>query len=228
MGNLTGRVAVVTGAASGIGKAAASLLARQGVHVAILDRNEEQARVTAEELTRAGHEAREWVADVADAEKMGAAMQQIWDHWGRLDIVFANAGMNGVFASLDELTLEDWNATLSTNLTGTFVTIKSAFPYLKKQGAGSIIVTSSINGTRSFGLLGATAYSVSKAGQIALMKMLALELAPANIRVNAICPGYVVDTNMKNRLRGIEKFKFRGGSPEDSFPLGGIPARAEQ
>lgn len=228
MGDLTGRVAVVTGAASGIGHATAFLLAQHGVRVAVLDRNDERARKAAEEITQAGHEAKEWVVDVADEEKMGEAMQQIWDCWGRMDIVFANAGINGVFATLEDLTLEDWSETLTTNLTGTFVTIKAAFPYLKEQGAGSIIVTSSTNGTRCFGLMGATAYSVSKAGQVALVKMLALELAPANIRVNVICPGSVGDTNIKNKLRGLEKIKFRGGPLEDHFPLSGNPARAAQ
>ena len=147
----------------------------------------------------------------------------------KLDIVFANAGINGVWAPLEELTLEEWTRTMTINLTGTFVTIKAALPYLKKEGAGSIIVTSSVNGTRIFSNSGASAYSTSKAGQVALVKMLAVELAPANIRVNVICPG-ATESNIdaSTQKRDVEQIKIPVEYPKGAIPLRGKPARAEQ
>ncbi len=98
---------------------------------------------------------------------MQNAVQQIIDEWGRLDIVVANAGINGVWTSLEELTAEEWDTTLAVNLKGTFLTVKYAVPYLKKQG-GAVVVVSSVNGTRMFSNTGATAYACSKAGQARL------------------------------------------------------------
>ncbi len=121
---------------------------------------------------------------------MQAAVQQTVDAWGRIDIVVANAGVNGVWAALEEITPEEWDHTLDINLKGTFLTVKYALPWLKKQG-GSVIVVSSVNGTRMFSNSGATAYSCSKAAQVAFTKMMALELAPHKVRVNCICPGWI-------------------------------------
>jgi len=104
--------------------------------------------------------------------------------------VFANAGINGVWAPLEELSPEAWDKTLNINLRCTFLTIKYAVPFLKKQG-GSIIVTLSVNGTRMFSNTGASAYATSKAGQVALTKMIALELAQDKVRANVICPGAI-------------------------------------
>src|SRR5438270_7890869 len=146
---LTGKVALVTGAGSGIGKAAAVLLAQQGARVAALSHTPDEIEQTAKEIGRGGGEAIAVVADIAQEDQMQRAVQQIIDRWGRLDIVFANAGINGIWAPIDELSLADWSRTITTNLTGTFLTIKYTVPYLKKQG-GSIVVTSSVNGTRVF------------------------------------------------------------------------------
>lgn len=229
MGDLTGKVAVVTGGGSGIGKAAAVLLAQQGVRVAILDRDNEQAEQVATEITQAGYEAIAQVVDVANEEQMRQVMQHINERWERLDIVFSNAGINGVWAPLEELTLEEWTRTLNINLTGTFITIKSALPFLKQQGAGSIIVTSSVNGTRIFSNTGASAYSTSKAGQVALVKMLAVELAADNIRVNVICPG-TTETNIdaSTQQRDVEHVKVPVEYPEGPIPLSKKPAHPEQ
>ncbi len=229
MASLTGKVAVITGAGSGIGKAAALLLAQNGARIAVIDHTAEAAQQTVKEITQAGHEASAEVADVSSEEQMQQAIQRAAQRWGRIDIVFANAGINGVWAPLDELTLDEWNRTITTNLTGSFVTIKTAFPYLKKQGGGSVIVTSSVNGTRIFSNTGATAYSSSKAGQVALVKMLAVELASSNIRVNVICPG-ATETNIDQNTeqRDVEKVKFPVEYPKGPIPLTGKSADAEQ
>ena len=109
-------------------------------------------------------------------------------------MVFANAGINGAMAPIETMEIEDWNQTHDINLRGTFATVKYAIPYLKDQG-GSILITSSINGNRVFSGIGFSAYSTTKAGQVAFMKMAALELARYKIRVNAICPG-AIETNI--------------------------------
>ena len=106
-----------------------------------------------------------------------------------LDIVFANAGINGVWAPIDELQPEEWDRTINTNLRGTYLTLHYAVPHLKRAGGGSIVITASINGTRTFTSAGATAYSSTKAAQVAMAQMLALELGQHRIRVNVICPG---------------------------------------
>jgi NAD(P)-dependent dehydrogenase (short-subunit alcohol dehydrogenase family) len=224
---LEGRVALVTGAGSGIGEAAARLLAREGARVAALGRGAEEIRRVVEEL---GEErAMAVVADVSRADQMERAVAQVIDRWGRLDVVFANAGINGVWAPIEQLTPEEWDTTIAVNLTGTFLTIKYAVPHLKKRG-GSIIITSSVNGTRTFSNTGATAYSTSKAGQVAMAKMLALELAPADVRVNVICPG-AIDTNIDENTekRNLEDIQVPAEFPEGTVPLtGGRPGTSEQ
>ena len=172
-----GQVALVTGAGSGIGQAAARLLAREGARVAALDQSAEGLRETLDSIKRDGGEALPLVADVSDPAAMQRAVQATVDRWDRLDIVFANAGINGVWAPLEDLEPEEWDRTLGINLKGTFLTVKYAVPHLKKQG-GSVIITASVNGTRIFSNTGATAYSCSKAAQVAFTKMTALELAP--------------------------------------------------
>lgn len=225
---LKGKVALVTGAGSGIGKAAALLLAREGAKVAALDLKEEDAQQTADEITRAGGTARAVAADVSQPEQVQQAVQGTVAAWDRLDIVFANAGINGVWAPLEELTPEDWDKTLGINLKGTFLTVKYAVPYLKKRG-GSVIVTASVNGTRIFSNTGATAYSCSKAGQVAFTKMTALELAPQKVRVNVICPG-AIETNIEQNTeqRDLEKVRIPVEYPEGSQPLEDKPGTAEQ
>lgn len=225
---LKGKVALVTGGGSGIGEAAAKLLAQEGVCVAVLDHTAENAEKTARAIEQAGGQALAVVADIAQAEQVEKAVRQVVEKWGDLQIVFANAGINGVWAPIEELRPEEWEKTIATNLTGTFLTIKYAVPFLKKQG-GSVIVTSSVNGTRMFSNTGATAYSSTKAAQVALTKMLALELAPAKVRVNVICPG-AIETNIDQNTeqRDVEKVKMPVEFPEGSQPLEGEPGKSEQ
>ncbi|MGZ3682128.1 MAG: SDR family oxidoreductase [Ktedonobacterales bacterium] len=225
---LAGKVALVTGGGEGIGKATAQLFAREGARVAVLGHSADNVQEAAGEIQRAGGGAMALVADVAQADQMQAAIKQIADRWGRLDIVFANAGINGVWAPLEELTPDDWQRTIQTNLTGTFLTVKYAVPYLKKQG-GSVIITSSINGTRVFSNTGATAYATSKAGQVAFAKMVALELAKWRVRVNAICPG-AISTNIdeNTQRRDLNAVRTPAEHPEGTIPLtGGQPGTPE-
>lgn len=218
MGLLDGKVAFVTGAASGIGKAAAIRFAREGAKVALADTDEADARNVQAQIEKAGGEALAVGCDVSQPDQVERAIGRAVGRFGRLDIAFANAGINGVWTPIDELKPEEWDKTLSVNLKGTFLTVKYAIPHLKKAGGGSILITSSVNGTRTFSNPGASAYSTSKAGQVAFMKMAALELGRQNIRVNAVCPG-AIHTNIEESTTkrdtdkiGI-KFELPLGSP---------------
>src|SRR4028119_566257 len=215
---LAQRVALVTGAGSGIGKAAALLLAKEGAKIGALGRTQDELKDTVTQIQNAGGEAIPLAADISQPNEMQQAVQQLVDQWGRLDIVFANAEINGVWAPLEELEPEEWDKTINVNLKGTFLTVKYAVPHLKKQG-GSVIITSSVNGTRIFSNTGATAYSCSKAAQVAFTKMIALELAKHRIRANVICPGAIeTDISESTEQRDIEREK----EPVE-FPSGRIP-----
>jgi NAD(P)-dependent dehydrogenase (short-subunit alcohol dehydrogenase family) len=227
--SLKDRVALVTGAGSGIGEASALLLAEQGARIAALGHSEDNTRETVEKIRQQGGEAIPLVADVSSPADMETACRQIGEKWGRLDIVLANAGINGVWAPLEELTPEEWDKTLQTNLKGTFLTVKYALPLLKKKG-GSVIVTSSVNGTRMFSNTGATAYACSKAGQVAFTKMVALELGQWRIRVNVICPGAITtDIGENTEQRDLEQVRRPVKFPEGKIPLtDGEPGSSEQ
>ena len=227
MAQLNRKVALVTGAGSGIGKATAVLLAQNGARVVALAHTASEVEQTVKEITQAGNEAFASTADISKEDEIKSAVQQTIERWGRLDIVFANAGINGVWAPIEELALDEWNRTINTNLTGTFLTIKYAVPHLKKQG-GSIVVTASVNGTRIFSNSGATAYSATKAAQVAMTKMLAVELAQSNIRVNVVCPGATeTEISENTQARNVESIKFPTEFPKGSIPLGGKPATSE-
>jgi NAD(P)-dependent dehydrogenase (short-subunit alcohol dehydrogenase family) len=213
---LQGKVAFVTGAGSGIGKGAALIFAQEGAKVAVLSRTEKQINQVVDEIKAQGGEAMAIVADVSQPDQMEAAVKRIVDTWGRLDIVVANAGINGVWTALEDLTPEDWDTTLGINLKGTFLTVKYAVPHLKQQG-GSVIVVSSVNGTRMFSNTGATAYSCSKAAQVAFTKMVALELAHHKVRVNCICPGWIATEIGDNTdRRQVDRWPVQ-------FPKGAVP-----
>ncbi len=227
--SLIDRVALVTGGGSGIGKSAAKLLAHAGAKIAVLGRTPDELNETVAEIVRTGGEAISLVADISRADDMELAIRQIEATWGRLDIVFANAGINGVWAPLEELSPEEWDRTIGINLRGTYLTVRAALPLLKKRG-GSVIITSSVNGTRMFSNTGASAYAVSKAGQVAFSRMIALELAPQKIRVNTICPGAIETAIGDNtQQRDLEKVKTAVKFPSGKVPLtGGEPGTAGQ
>ena len=223
------KVALITGAGSGIGKAAAVLLAKEGAKIAALGRTEDELNEVVAQIQQAGGEAMPVLADISETEEMQQAVQQVINQWGRLDIVFANAGINGVWAPIEELEPEEWDKTIKVNLKGTFLTVKYAVPHLKKQG-GSVIITSSVNGTRMFSNSGATAYSCTKAAQVAFTKMVALELAKHRIRVNVICPG-AIETNIdqSTERRDLEQAREPVEYPAGKIPLtDGKPGSSEQ
>jgi NAD(P)-dependent dehydrogenase (short-subunit alcohol dehydrogenase family) len=226
---LKGKVALITGAGSGIGKATAVAFALEGARVGLLGRTEDDLVQTAGEMNIGDEVGLPLVADISDPGEMRSAVEKLVKKWGRLDIVFANAGINGVWAPLDELSPEEWDQTLDINLKGTFLTVKYALPHLKKEG-GSVIVTSSVNGTRMFSNTGATAYACSKAAQVAFTKMTALELAQFRIRVNVICPGAItteIDENTEQR--DLEEVREPVEFPEGRIPLtDGRPGTSHQ
>lgn len=219
--NLEGKVALVTGASSGIGEASAEIFVEQGAKVAVLGRSADEVEQVVERLNRQrADSAIATLADVSKANEMQAAVQQLIDRWGRLDIVLANAGINGLWAPIEELGVEDWDETLNVNLRGTFLTFKYTVPHLKQAGGGSIIVTASVNGSRMFSNTGASAYATSKAGQVAFTKMMALELAPSRVRVNVICPG-AIETEIEDNTEreDLDRVRFPVEFPKGKVPL---------
>lgn len=226
---LEGKTAVITGAGSGIGRATALKLAQQGARICLLDLKDERTMETEQMIEASGGEVITADVDVSDAKRVEEGVQAALSKWGRLDIVFANAGINGKVAPIEELTPEEWDQTLSTNLKGTFLTVKYAIPSLKQAG-GSIIITSSINGNRKYSGFGMSAYSSSKAGQVAFAKMAALELARYKIRVNVICPG-AIETNIGEntfKSQSVKEIQIPVNYPEGSQPLEHAPGKPEQ
>lgn len=230
MKRLENKIAVVTGAGSGIGKATAMKFAESGAKVGLIDIKEENAKKIKEEIESLGGEAIVLEADTANPEQMKKSVAAIGDKWGKIDIVFANAGINGTLSSIEAFDPDDWDETITTNLKGTFLTVKYSIPHMKEQG-GSIIITSSVNGNRTFSNIGFSAYSSSKAGQMAFGKMAALELSTYKIRVNVICPG-AIDTNIdKNTFPEedtLKEVQIPVEFPEGSHPLENRPGKAEQ
>jgi NAD(P)-dependent dehydrogenase (short-subunit alcohol dehydrogenase family) len=212
------KVALVTGAGSGIGKAAAVKLAAEGAQVGVLGRTRDEIDKTVDEIVEAGGEAMSLEADVSNESQMREAVDRLATTFGRIDIVVVNAGINGVWAPIDDLKPQEFDKTIAVNLRGTYLTFHTAVPYLKKQG-GSVIVVSSINGNRTFNTPGATAYVATKAAQVAVVQQLALELGKHKIRVNAVCPG-AIDTNInENTTVRSEK----DTAVPVKFPKGDIP-----
>jgi NAD(P)-dependent dehydrogenase (short-subunit alcohol dehydrogenase family) len=195
----------------------------------VVDVRPESARLVAERIVAAGGKAVALTADVSDEEAMSAAVTQASTRLGGLHVVFANAGINGMQTPIDEMTLEEWHATIETNLTGVFLTVKHSIPHLRAAGGGSIIITASVNGNTLFSLPGYSAYSTSKAGAVAFMKMAALELARWEIRVNTILPG-AIQTNIGERTyrRNLDRVDYGFQRPEKWPPLRGEPAKASE
>jgi len=216
--DLHDRVALVTGAGSGIGAASAHALAQAGADVVLVSRTPDEIESVAKTISQFGRKAVAIPADTASDEDMRRLFARIKRRFGRLDIVIANAGINGVWAPVDELKPKEWDETIRVNLRGTFLTVHHSVPLMDH--GGSIVIVSSINGTRTFTTAGASAYSTTKAGQLAFGQMLALELAPRGIRVNVVCPGAIsteIDDNTNKRATA--KAKIPAKYPKGTVPL---------
>jgi len=185
--SLKGRSVLVTGGSKGIGKGIARVFAQAGAKVAIVARHTDQAEVAAREI---GHGAFVIGGDVTSLASMDAAMRTAAARNGGLDVLCANAGIFPP-AKIEEMTSEQWDEVVDTNLKGTFHAIKAAIPYLKKSDQGRIVITSSITGPVT-GYPGWTHYGATKAGQLGLMRTACIELAKYGITINAVVPGNIV------------------------------------
>lgn len=186
------KVALITGAGSGIGRATALLLAGEGTRVVVADRSSEGGRATVEGITAAGGQAVFVAVDVRVAGDVRRMVEVAVETYGRLDILFNNAGVVHI-SGVEEMEEEDWDRVIDTNLKGVYLACKYAIPEMKRCGGGVIVNTASIGGMMARDKM--PAYCASKGGVILLTKQLALDYAPFNIRVNCICPG-PVDTPM--------------------------------
>jgi 3-oxoacyl-[acyl-carrier protein] reductase len=228
--SLAGKVALVTGSARGIGQAIALALARHGADVVISDVDETGAQATADEIGKLGRRSLAVRCDVSRREEVEALIETAIAKLGRLDILVNNAGITRD-TLLIRMTEEQWNLVLDINLKGTFFGCQAAAKPMMKARAGKIINLASITGL--IGNVGQANYSASKAGVIALTRTVAKELAPRNIQVNAIAPGYI-ETEMTRELPEKARAAFleniplrRGGTPEDVAHLVCFLASAE-
>ena len=216
---LPGRVAIVTGAARGIGFAIAERLSRAGARLVVADVDEEGAMAAVERLRDGGAEAVESIADITKPDEVGAMVERAIDAFGKLDVLVNNAGITGRDTPLSETTDEDWERVLGLNLTATFYCCRAAISRMRERRSGAVVNVASISGKE--GNPNMIPYSVSKAGVICLTKALAKEVINDGVRVNCVAPA-VVETPLLDQLRpeAIEYMKSkipmgRVGRPEE-------------
>ncbi|MGC1259761.1 MAG: 3-hydroxybutyrate dehydrogenase [Jannaschia helgolandensis] len=187
--NLNGKVCIITGSASGIGKAIAERYVADGAKVAIADLRLDAAKATAEELTKNGKgEAIGVEMNVTDEAQVNAAVQQVVDHWGGVDVLVSNAGIQ-IVHKLENFPYDDWKKLLSIHLDGAFLTSKAVLPHMYKAGSGSVILMGSVHSKEASPLK--SAYVTAKHGLLGLARVIAKEGAEHGVRANVICPGFV-------------------------------------
>ncbi len=218
--SIAGRVALVTGAASGMGRATAHLFADEGARVAVTDLTEDGVRKVVDEINGAGGEARGWTLDVSDAERGQTVVREVIAHFGTLQILVNNAGISRM-APIDADDYEErWAQTFEVNLSGQMRLIRAALPELMRDGAGRIVNIASTEGLGASAL--ASPYTAAKHGVIGLTRALAVELGARGVTVNCICPG-PIRTGMTEAIPEQAKTKFarrrvplrRYGEPEE-------------
>ena len=204
MGRLQGKSVIITGAGSGIGRAAALLFTKEGAKLIAVDRTE-SVRETVEEIKRAGGTAEAVMADVGSETDVMAFIDKAVKTHGRLDAIWANAGVSGGLVPLAEQTVEHWQEVLRVNLIGAFLAVKYAIPHMVKQQSGAIVLTASVAGLKA----GASGhpYAASKAGVISLVQTTAYSLSGTGVRINAVCPG-LIETGMTKPI--FDRAKERG------------------
>lgn len=216
---LVDQVAIITGGASGIGRAASLLFAGEGATVILMDRSENGIEV-ADEIRESGGRASFIRVDMRDQEAFHPHIQAIIDEFGSIDVLFSNAGINPHIGNIEDTSDESWSEILSTNLFTCFNVIREVVPYMTAQGHGSIVATSSISG-RVWASDHSVPYGVTKTGIEAIIKSVAAQYGPKGIRANAILPGFietplnwVTDPEVKNRI--VSRIPLRrAGNSED-------------
>ncbi|SHH67259.1 SDR family oxidoreductase [Massilia sp. CF038] len=203
MQRLQSKVAIITGASSGIGRATALLFASEGAQLVVGARRQAELDSLVQEIATAGGRAVALAGDVRDEAYAQALVATALEQFGRLDIAFNNAGTLGEMGDSSQVSLAGWTDTLHTNLTSAFLGAKYQIPAMQKTGGGSVIFTSTFVG-HSFAFPGVAAYAASKSGLIGLTQALAAEYGPSGVRVNAVLPG-AVDTEMYREMNNTEE-----------------------